>query len=80
MPLVKSGVKVLGKYGLKTGMQIAEDVISGQKPKRALQRRTKQAGSELLGRTLHQFILEPPGKLYNRTTWGTQETARTAER
>lgn len=62
MPLVKSGVKALGKHGLKTGIQIAEDVLSGQKPKRAIQRRTKKAGSQLLDSALHQFIPGPPGE------------------
>lgn len=61
MPLVKSGVKALGRQGLKTGMQIAGDVFRGQKPKRAVRQRTKQAGKQLLGRALQQFVA-PPGK------------------
>ena len=58
MPLVKSGVKALGKQGLKTGMQIAGDVLGGQKPKQAAQRRTKQAGLQTIRNALGQ---QPPG-------------------
>ena len=60
MPLVKSGVKALGKQGLKTGMQIAGDVLGGQKPKQAVQRRAKQAGTRLVGQALGQWQ-GPPG-------------------
>lgn len=60
MPLVKSGMKALGKQGLKTGMQIAGDVLQGRKPRRAARRRTKQAGKQLLSRALQQFM--PPGE------------------
>lgn len=60
MPLVKSGVKALGKQAAKTGMQIAGDVLKGQKPKRAAQKRTKQAGKQLLDKAIHQFM--PPGQ------------------
>ena len=60
MPLVKSGMKALGKQGLKTGMQIAGDVLQGRKPRRAASRRTKQAGKQLLSRALQQFM--PPGE------------------
>ena len=61
MPLVKSGVKALGKQAAKTGMQIAGDVLRGQKPKRAARKRTKQAGQQLLNTALHQFMT-PPGE------------------
>ncbi len=67
MPLVKSGVKALGKQGMKTGLQIAGDVLSGQKPKRTIRQRGKQAGQQLLHKALHQFITPPPpGKPHKR--------------
>ena len=56
MPLIKTSVKALGKHGLKTGVEIVGDVLSGKKPKRAVQRRATQ----LLGRALHEF--SPPGE------------------
>ncbi len=58
MPLVKKGVKAIGKQGMKTGIQIAGDVFSGHKPKQAAKRRAKQAGLQLIGSALGQH---PPG-------------------
>ncbi len=52
MPLVKSGVKALAKQGMKTGMQIAGDVLGGQKPRKAAKRRAKQAGMHLIGKVI----------------------------
>lgn len=60
MPLVKRGVKTLGRQGLKTGMQIAGDVMAGQKPKAAVRRRAKQASAQLVQQALRQFA--PPGQ------------------
>ncbi len=61
MPLVKSGLNVLGKEGAKTGLRIAGDVLRGQKPRQAARRHTAQAGKQLLTKTLHQFLAQPPG-------------------
>lgn len=64
MPLVKSGVRAPAKQGLKTGVQIAGDLLSGQKPKRAIKRRAKQAGAHLARTAMNQFgppPLPPPG-------------------
>ena len=68
MPLVKSGMKALGKKGLKTGVQIAGDVIRGKKPKRAAKRRAKQAATQLLTKAFG-----PPGKKASR---GRQQSGR----
>ena len=73
MPLVKSGLKALGKQGMKTGTKIAGDVLRGQKPQRAARRRAKQAGQQLLGKALHQFI-PPPGEPAKRK--GTKRRAK----
>ena len=62
MPLLKSGVKALGKQGMKTGLQIAGDVFRGQQPKRAVRRRGKQAGKQLLHKALREIIPLPPGR------------------
>ena len=62
MPLMKSGMKLLGKHGVKTGMQIAGDVLSGQNPKRAVRQRAKQAGTEIVHDALRQFMPGPPGQ------------------
>ncbi len=61
MPLVKKGVKAIGKQGMKTGIQIAGDVFSGHKPKQAAKRRAKQAGLRLIGSALgqHPLVREP---------------------
>lgn len=61
MPLVKSGMRALGKQGVKTGMQIAGDVVHGQGPKRAVRRRAKQAGTQIVNSALRQLMSGPPG-------------------
>jgi len=66
MPLVKSGVKALGKQGMKTGMQIAGDVLGGHNPKQAAKRRVKQAGTRLINKAMG-----PPGV---RATRGRQQS------
>ncbi len=76
MPLVKSGVKALGKQGLKTGMQIAGDIVSGQKPKRAVKTRIKQAGTHMVSRALNRF---PPG-IPTQVGRGRQKTSRGGKR
>jgi hypothetical protein len=61
MPLLKSGTKALAKHGMKTGLQIAGDVLRGQKPKRAVRQRAQQAGTRLLSSGFQQ-LLAPPGR------------------
>ena len=49
-PLIKRGALVLGNRALKTGTQIAGDVLSGQNIRSAAKRRAKIAGNEFLHR------------------------------
>ena len=48
MPLIKRGAVALGKGALKTGVRIADDVMSGQSIKRATKRRVTDAGRNLM--------------------------------
>lgn len=50
MPLIKKGVKSLGKVALETGVQVANDVMAGEKLKSSLKKRSKQAGRTLINR------------------------------
>ncbi len=59
-PLLKRGAKALGKRALKTGMQIAGDVIQGKNVKKAAKRRLKQMGADLVTKALQQVA--PPGQ------------------
>ena len=51
MPLIKRGAVALGKGALKTGIRIADDVLSGQNIKTAAKRRITDSGRSML-RTL----------------------------
>ena len=44
-PLIKRGALALGNRALKTGAQIAGDVLSGENIRTAAKRRTKTAGN-----------------------------------
>ena len=48
MPLIKRGTVALGKGALKTGVRIADDVMSGQSIKRATKRRVADDGRNLM--------------------------------
>ena len=48
VPLLKRGGKVLLKEGARTGLQVAQDVMSGQRVGSALKQRSRQAGKRLL--------------------------------
>ena len=63
-PLIKRGALVLGNRALKTGAQIAGDVLSGENIRTAAKRRTKTAGKDLLQSLL--ATLSPPGKRVKR--------------
>jgi hypothetical protein len=49
VPLLKQGLKAVGKKALQTGVQVADDVIGGQSLKDSVKKRAKTAGKELLG-------------------------------
>lgn len=54
VPLLKQGGKALLKEGAKTGLQVAQDVMSGQTLKTAAQQRAKQAGKRLFQQAIGQ--------------------------
>ena len=58
IPLLKSGGKALLKEGARTGMQVAQDVLSGQTVKSALTQGAKQAGKRLF----HQVVGQVTGR------------------
>ena len=61
-PLIKRGALALGNRALKTGAQIAGDILSGENIRTAAKRRTKTAGRDLL-----QILLAtPPGERVKR--------------
>eukprot|EP00745_Piridium_sociabile_P027017 TRINITY_DN43412_c0_g1_i6.p1 TRINITY_DN43412_c0_g1~~TRINITY_DN43412_c0_g1_i6.p1 ORF type:complete len:148 (+),score=11.34 TRINITY_DN43412_c0_g1_i6:410-853(+) len=62
IPLLKSGGKALLKQGAQTGMQVAQDVLSGQNIKTALNQRSKQAGKRLLNQAVRRVVGAPPGE------------------
>lgn len=47
-PLLKIFGKKLGQQGLKSGLQVATDVLSGANPKEALKRRAKEGALSLI--------------------------------
>ena len=65
MPLINRGAVALGKGALKTGVRTADDVMSGQRIKKAAKRRVTDAG-----RSLMRGLLAPgvrPRKRIKRT-------------
>ena len=61
-PLIKRGALALGNRALKTGAQIAGDILSGEYIRTAAKRRTKTAGRDLL----QSLLATPPGKRVKR--------------
>ena len=47
LPFLKKGATMVGKQALQTGMDLAEDVMSGQNIKTAAKRRIKSGGKQL---------------------------------
>ena len=45
MPQLQQGAKMLGQKALKTGVDVAQDVLAGEKVKTAVSKRSKQARS-----------------------------------
>ena len=61
VPLFKRGGKALLKEGMSSGLQVAQDVLSGQNLKEAVKRRAQVGGQRLLKRAIGQFNA-PPGE------------------
>ena len=61
-PLIKRGALALGNRALKTGAQIAGDILSGENIRTAAKRRTKTAGRDLP----QSLLATPPGKRVKR--------------
>ena len=61
-PLIKRGALALGNRALKTGAQIAGDILSGENIRTAAKRTTKTAGRDLL----QSLLATPPGKRVKR--------------
>ena len=64
IPLLKSGGKALLREGARTGMRVAQDVLSGQNIKSAMKQRARQAGKRLFNQAVGQVAgrTAPPGQ------------------
>jgi hypothetical protein len=60
MPLLKKGAKTLGHEALKTGLNIAKDVVQGRNIKQAAKSRLKSTGQNLLQKAMD--TVGPPGQ------------------
>ena len=60
MPLLKKGAKTLEREALKTGLDIARDVVQGRNSKQATKSRLKSTGENLLQKAMD--TVEPPGQ------------------
>ena len=52
VPLLKTGGKALLKEGARTGMQVAQDVLSGENLKTSFKQRAGQAGKRLFDQAI----------------------------
>ena len=80
-PFLKTTAKKVGKRllntGLNTGMQIAQDVISGQPLKKAAKSRTKAAGKNFLAGALQDITQQGRGRrVYKRKRKATPASSR----
>jgi hypothetical protein len=62
VPFLKKGAKTLGREALKTGLNIAEDVVAGKNLKQAAKSRLKSTGQNLLQKAI--IGVGPPGERY----------------
>jgi hypothetical protein len=53
MPLLKKGAKTLGREALKTGLNIAGDVVQGRNIKPAAEARLKSTGQNLFQKAMY---------------------------
>lgn len=61
MPLIKKGSKALGKQVLSTGLDIANDLLSGENIRTSTERRLKEAGRNIMNQARGR-ISKPPGE------------------
>ena len=69
LPFLKKGAKAVGKQAMKTGMNIAQEVMLGQNIKKAAKRHLSQGLTELVtqhGRGRHRRRRGPPGETVKR--------------
>lgn len=52
VPLFKRGAKTIGKAAVRTGYNIAKDVLSGQNIKTAARNRTQETGTQLINKAV----------------------------
>ena len=78
MPLIRRGAMNLGKGALKTGVRIADDVLSGQSIKRAAKRRVTDTGKTMLRDLLIPGVR--PRKLIKHTSAKKGGTTATRQR
>ena len=52
IPLFKQGAKTIGKAAVKTGFNIAKDVMSGQNIKAAAKKRSQETGAHLVNKAI----------------------------
>ena len=63
VPLLKKGRKALLKEGVRSGLGVAQDILSGKNIKSALKGRAKGGGKRLLNKAIGQFNAPaPPGE------------------
>ena len=63
VPLLKKGGKALLKEGVRSGLGVAQDILSGKNIKSALKGRAKGGGKRLLNKAIGQFNAPaPPGE------------------
>ena len=60
VPLLKRGAKTLGREALKTGLNLASDVMEGQNVTQAAKSRLKSTGQNLLQKAMD--TVGPPGE------------------
>lgn len=56
LPLVKQGVKALGKSALRTGLRVASDGLRGKNLRQSLKDNARVAGSELIRDSLDSMM------------------------
>lgn len=61
-PLIKRSGRSLLKEGVSTGLNIANDVLSGENLKQSIKKRSRNAGKRMLKRAIDQFVPPPPGE------------------